>query len=107
MFQNVGLAEGKVARAIAVVELALDNRPIGALWMVRCVAQPYSETDLIWLDCIANQIVIAIQHSLMTSQLQSLSITEERARIPREMHDGLAQITQILNLQVQTLDALT
>jgi signal transduction histidine kinase len=106
MFQDVGLAEGKVARAIAIVRLALDNRPIGALWMVRCVAQPYSETDLIWLDCIANQIVIAIQHSLMTSQLQSLSITEERARIAREMHDGLAQILGYLNLQVQTLGAL-
>jgi two-component system nitrate/nitrite sensor histidine kinase NarX len=55
---------------------------------------------------MADQIVIAIQHGLMTAQLQSLSITEERARIARDMHDGLAQVLGYLNLQVQTLDAL-
>jgi len=42
----------------------------------------------------------------MTSQLQSLSITEERARIAREMHDGVAQVLGYLNIQVQTLEAL-
>ena len=106
MFQGAGLPPEKTAKAIAIVRLALDNRPIGALWMAKCEAQPYSETDLIWLDCMADQVVIAIQHGLMTSQLQSLSITEERARIAREMHDGLAQVLGYLNIQVQTLEAL-
>lgn len=68
--------------------------------------EPYSETELVWLDCMADQVVIAIQHGLMTSRLQSLSITEERGRIARDMHDGLAQVLGYLNLQVQTLDAL-
>jgi len=94
------------ARAIGVVSLALDDRPIGTLWMARCDQNPYSETDLIWLECMADQVVIAIQHGLMTSHLQSLSITEERARIAREMHDGLAQVLGYLNLEVQTLEAL-
>jgi len=66
----------------------------------------FSETDLIWLESMADQVVIAIQHGLMTSQLQSLSIIEERSRIAREMHDGLAQILGYLNLQVQTLASL-
>ncbi len=106
MFQNAGLPQEETAKAIAIVCLALDSRPIGALWMASCDAEPYSETDLIWLDCMADQVVIAIQHGLMTSQLQSLSITEERARIAREMHDGLAQVLGYLNIQVQTLEAL-
>jgi signal transduction histidine kinase len=42
----------------------------------------------------------------MTSQLQSLSIIEERARIAREMHDGLAQFLGYLNIQAQTLKSL-
>ena len=41
----------------------------------------------------------------MMSKLQSLSVVEERARIAREMHDGLAQVLGYLNLQVQTLQA--
>jgi nitrate/nitrite-specific signal transduction histidine kinase len=91
---------------VAIVPLTLDNNPIGALWISRCSPEPYSETDLIWLECMADQVVIAIQHGLMTSQLQSLSVVEERARIAREMHDGLAQVLGYLNLQIQTLDVL-
>jgi nitrate/nitrite-specific signal transduction histidine kinase len=98
----------KPAVAIAIVPIDLDNRPIGALWIARCKGEDvhYSGTDLIWLECMADQVVIAIQHGLMTSQLQSLSISEERARIARDMHDGLAQVLGYLNLQVQTLEAL-
>jgi nitrate/nitrite-specific signal transduction histidine kinase len=55
---------------------------------------------------MADQVVIAIKHGLMTAQLQSLSVIEERTRIAREMHDGLAQVLGYLNLQVQTLEAL-
>jgi len=76
------------------------------LWIAMYERLPYSETDLIYLDCMADQAVIAIQHGLMTSQLQSLSIIEERTRIAREMHDGLSQVLGYLNLQVQTLDSL-
>jgi nitrate/nitrite-specific signal transduction histidine kinase len=94
------------SRVVAIVPLRLDNNPIGTLWIARCDPVPYSETDLIWLECMADQVVIAIQHGLMTSQLQSLSVVEERARIAREMHDGLAQVLGYLNLQVQTLDML-
>jgi len=106
--ENVCPVLDKPAGAIAIVPLELDNLPIGALWVARCgeESEGYSGTDLIWLDCLADQIVIAIQHGLMTSKLQSLSVVEERARIAREMHDGLAQVLGYLNLQVQTLQAL-
>ncbi len=92
--------------SFGIVRLELDNRPIGLLWATRLDQLQYTETDLIWLECLADQVVIAIQHGLMTSQLQSLSITEERARIARDMHDGLAQVLGYLNLEVQTLGAL-
>lgn len=101
---DIGLE--KKIQATAVVPLALDNHLVGGLWIARCESNPFSETDLIWLECMADQVVIAIQHGLMTSQLQSYSITEERARIAREMHDGLAQVLGYLNIEVQTLDAL-
>ena len=108
IFENVCPILGESAQAIAVVPLTLDNLPIGALWIVECNKgrEAYSGTDLIWLECLADQIVIAIQHGLMMSKLQSLSVVEERARIAREMHDGLAQVLGYLNLQVQTLQAL-
>jgi len=104
--EGVSFFSERRARSAAVVSLYLDNQPIGALWIAMYERLPYSETDLIYLDCMADQAVIAIQHGLMTSQLQSLSIIEERTRIAREMHDGLSQVLGYLNLQVQTLDSL-
>jgi signal transduction histidine kinase len=105
-FEGICLCKDTSASMVAVVPLTLDNSPIGAVWLARASQEPYSETDLIWLECMADQVVIAIQHGLMTSQMQSLSVVEERARIAREMHDGLAQVLGYLNLQVQTLDVL-
>jgi two-component system nitrate/nitrite sensor histidine kinase NarX len=106
MFEGVCFLTPHKAKAIAVAPLKLDNTAIGALWIARCEDNPFSETDLIWLDSMTDQVVIAIQHGLMTSQLQSFSIIEERTRIAREMHDGLAQVLGYLNLQVQTLGML-
>jgi len=106
MLEAVCFFEENLANKMAVVPLNLDNASIGAMWIARNGEEPYSETDQIWLECMADQVVIAIKHGLMTSQLQSLSVIEERSRIAREMHDGLAQVLGYLNLQVQTLEAL-
>lgn len=106
LFANICYCSEIRAKAIAVVPLVMKNTPIGALWIARCDGESFTRTDLIWLDSMADQVVISIQHGLMTSQLQSLSIIEERGRIAREMHDGLAQILGYLNLQIQTLASL-
>lgn len=105
-FQGVCFIAEDATRAVAVVPLKLESTIIGALWIARFEEIPFTETDVIWLESMADQVVIAIQHGLMTSQLQSLSIIEERGRIAREMHDGLAQVLGYLNLQVQTLGSL-
>ena len=106
VFKDVCFFTDQKAKAIAIVSLKLENAIIGAFWIARFKNQQFSETDQIWLESMADQVVIAIQHGLMTSQLQSLSVIEERGRIAREMHDGLAQVLGYLNLQVQTLGSL-
>ncbi len=105
-FEDIGFFTSQRAKAMTIVPLKLENVTIGVVWIARFDEQQFSETDLIWLESMADQVVIAIQHGLMTSQLQSLSIIEERGRIAREMHDGLAQVLGYLNLQVQTLGSL-
>jgi len=106
MFDGICFSTSETARAAVVVPLKLENTNIGALWIARFEDDPFSETDMIWLESMADQVAIAIQHGLMTSQLQSLSIVQERGRIAREMHDGLAQVLGYLNLQTQTLGSL-
>ncbi len=96
----------ELAKAVAIVPLKLESTIIGAFWIARFSDHQFSETDVIWLESMADQVAIAIQHGLMTSQMQSFSIVQERGRIAREMHDGLAQVLGYMNLQVQTLGSL-
>jgi signal transduction histidine kinase len=96
----------RTVRSFAIVHLELDTVPVGALWLASFNRRPYTDTDIVWLESLADQVVIAIQHSQMTARLQTLSIIEERGRIARDMHDGVAQVLGYLNLQLQTLDAL-
>ncbi len=92
--------------AVAIVPLRLDGHVLGALWVGRYEDQPFTTTDLIGLERLADQAVIALEHASMTARIQSLAVTEERARIAREMHDSLAQVLGYLSLQTQTLEAL-
>jgi nitrate/nitrite-specific signal transduction histidine kinase len=105
-FDGVCFFTKEPAKSLVIVPLQLENTIIGALWIARFEKNQFLETDVIWLESMADQVAIAIQHGLMTSQLQSLSIIQERGRIAREMHDGLAQVLGYLNLQVQTLGSL-
>lgn len=95
------------AQAAAVVPLQLDNRPLGAIWLERFTPRAFTPNELIWLSYLADQTVIALEHALMAARIQSVAILEERSRIAREMHDGLAQILGYLSLELQTLEALT
>ncbi len=97
---------GARVQAGAIAPLVFEEEPVGVLWVVSAQAEQFSQGDLDRLGHLSNQAVIAIQHTLMAGQLQSLAVVEERARIAREMHDGLAQILGYLSLEVQTLDAL-
>ncbi|MFZ5857943.1 MAG: GAF domain-containing sensor histidine kinase [Chloroflexota bacterium] len=104
--EGVTFRTDQQTKAIAVVPLLMERTVIGALWIACYGEQSLSDTDLALLESMADQVIIAIQHGLMTAQLQSLSVIEERTRIAREMHDGLAQVLGYLNLQVQTLSTL-
>lgn len=91
--------------AALIVPLWLETQAVGGLWVARIEAQPFTPDDVIGLERLADQAVIALEHASMTAQLQSLAVTDERARIAREMHDGLAQVLGYLSLQLQTLEA--
>jgi signal transduction histidine kinase len=90
----------------AIVPLRLEEQFFGGLWVARLAEHSFSPTDLMGLERLADQAVIAIEHALMTKRVQSLVIYEERTRIAREMHDGVAQILGYLSLEMQTLEAL-
>jgi signal transduction histidine kinase len=94
------------AEAAALVPLEIEGRSLGGLWVVRLSHSPFTESDLQGLEHMADQVVIVIEQALMAGRLQSVAVLEERSRIAREMHDGLAQVLGYMGLEMQTLEAL-
>lgn len=91
--------------AAAVVPLHFDGQVVGGLWAARARTASFTPTQLFALENLADQAVIALQHASMAAQLQTVATLEERSRIAREMHDGLAQILGYLGIQMQTIEA--
>lgn len=95
----------EVVKAAAVVPLHFDGQVVGGLWAARSRPVSFTPTQLFGLENLADQAVIALQHASMAAQLQTVATLEERSRIAREMHDGLAQILGYLGIQMQTIEA--
>lgn len=63
----------------------------------------FSNADEQTLERFATQAAIAIDKSALHQQLRLLAINEERARIAREMHDGMAQVLAYVNTKAQAV----
>ena len=63
-------------------------------------ADEFSEEDAALLGLFAAQAGLAIENARLYERVQQLAVEEERQRIAREMHDGLAQVLGYVNVQV-------
>lgn len=95
----------EAVKAAAVVPLHFDGQVVGGLWAARFRPGSFTPTQLFELENLADQAVIALQHASMAAQLRMVATLEERSRIAREMHGGLAQILGYLGVQMQTIEA--
>lgn len=91
---------------VLVLPLKTNEQNVGRLWVGRSQHQPFTMSERVVLESIAHQMLIAIEHDRLTEQIESGAVVAERARLSREMHDGLAQILGFLSLQMQSLESL-
>lgn len=89
------------------VPLMFENKCLGFLCASRDRNRGCSPEDRVNLAYLADHAVISLEHASLASQLQSIAVSKERMRIARDMHDGISQLLGFLNLEMQTLEALT
>ncbi len=66
-------------------------------------APEFSAQDLEIARMFATQAAVAIENALLYEQVQAFAVEGERARIAREMHDGLAQVLGYVNTKAQAV----
>ncbi len=95
---------GAQAEQLAVVPLRTGEGCLGVLLLASPPTSPYSRHTLTFLSAIAAQIALTIQTAQLYAQLEQQAILEERTRLAREIHDGLAQNLAYIRWKLYQMD---
>ena len=97
-----------VMPASAVVRLSAPLRrgggTIGLLAIGAAAPRGFDADEVETLAALANQAAIALEHDRLERRLRELAVVEERERIARELHDGIAQVLGYVNTKSLAID---
>jgi two-component system nitrate/nitrite sensor histidine kinase NarX len=103
--------------AIASVRLYVRDQTLGVLTVQSCRPDLGDPDDMDLLGAISSQLSAAIENAQLyaemekrvqhlTRRVEHMAIVQERERISREIHDGVAQALALLNLRVGVAQSL-
>jgi len=103
--------------AVASVPLRSRDRAVGILTVNSRAKREFAPADLEMMTTLGNQLGAAIENAQLYSdmerrvqelsrQVEHLVVIQERERISREIHDGLAQALALLNMRVNVASSL-
>lgn len=85
--------------SLIAAPLLSGRASLGALVAGNCHATPLNKRQLSLLQIIAGQVALVVQNADTLAELEYATIIQERTRLAREIHDGLAQTLGFLKLQ--------
>lgn len=94
---------------VAAPLLSNEHKVLGAILVgnkfsnERLPARGFQPRQLALLQTIAGQVALVVQNARLMAELEYHTMLQERARLAREIHDGLAQTIGFLKLQAAQL----
>ena len=89
----------------AGVPLASKGRVVGVMAIFALDPELPTAEDVELLETLGKQIGVAIENARLLARMEAMTVVEERHRIAREMHDGLAQELGYIHLKLGELEA--
>jgi signal transduction histidine kinase len=84
--------------------LQRGGETIGLLAVGSAAARGFDAVEVATLSSLAYQATIALEHARLEGRLRDLAVVDERERIARELHDGIAQVLGYVNTKSQAVD---
>lgn len=80
-----------VQQSAVALPLLSDSELLGVVLLAHPAPDHFTDAALPFLGLLANQVSLAVRNANAYIRSEELAIAEERARIAREIHDGIAQ----------------
>lgn len=90
----------ETVESVLMAPLITGGKVIGLIIVESQTPELFDESDLETLDTLAFQIASAIEHARLLQKTREIAIVDERTRLARDMHDGVAQNLAYLLIQV-------
>jgi nitrate/nitrite-specific signal transduction histidine kinase len=91
---------------LAAPLLSPERLVLGVVLIGNRRVRGFHQRQLALLQTIAGQVALVVQNATLMAELEFQSMIQERARLAREIHDGLAQTIGFLKLQASQLRSL-
>lgn len=99
--------DSNVQAILAAPLLGSDEKSFGAILVGHSISQTFTRRQLNLLETIARQVTLVVKNANLVNELEYKTILEERNRLAREIHDGIAQNLGFIKMQVyRMLNAL-
>ncbi len=103
--RNAGPLLVNAGSAVALPLLA-DRRLLGVIVLSHRSRAHFHKAAIPYLGLLANQVSLAVRNATAYLQSEELAIVEERTRIAREIHDGVAQMLAFTALKLDLVARL-
>ena len=100
-----GLLGERTGTCVAV-PVKSKGRTTGAIFVARDRSNPWRSEDIELIAAVGAQVGTVLENAQLFSKAEALAVLQERERVSREVHDGLAQTLGYLNVQMGILNRL-
>lgn len=100
LYGDISGVPARLIKSLMMAPLITSGKTIGLIMVENHRYYTFDDSDLETLETLAFQVASAIEHARLLKKTREIAIVEERTRLARDMHDGVAQNLAYLLLQV-------